>query len=225
VNLCKWWQGKTVADEIESRLSYDQLKCSEAGKKIFQTNLYHYAGVGHLAADYAYILRRGFDGIIEDIQAQEAKLDMHDPYFADKRDSYDAMIVCMNAAKIWTHRYAELAESMAKDCKDEKRKAELETMAANLRQVAGGPAKSFWQALQLFNIATVLIQTEGTATPFLTVVWTVAVSVLQSRYRCRQDHQGIRPGTDRRPVRESQLPHQTEGLRFHGRAEWPWVRR
>lgn len=161
VELCKWWQGQTVADEIESRLSYDQLKCSEAGKKIFQTNLYHYAGVGHLAADYAYILRRGFDGIIEDISAQQKLLDMHDPYFADKRDTYDAMIICMNAAKIWTKRYADLAAKMAEETKDAKRKAELETMVANLNQVAGGPAKSFWQALQLFNIATVLIQTEG----------------------------------------------------------------
>ena len=34
-------------------------------------------------------------------------------------------------------------------------------MADNCRQIAGGPAETFWQALQLFNFATTLTQIEG----------------------------------------------------------------
>lgn len=52
LDLCRWWQGRTLDDYINTRLDDDQLKGSEAGKKIFQTNLYHYAGTGHLAIDY-----------------------------------------------------------------------------------------------------------------------------------------------------------------------------
>ena len=52
VDLCRWWQGRTVDDLINAELDDDQLKGSEVGKKIFQTNLYHYAGVGHLVMDY-----------------------------------------------------------------------------------------------------------------------------------------------------------------------------
>lgn len=53
VELCRYWEGKTVDDLINSRLEKDQTKGSEVGEKIFQTNLYHYAGAGHLAIDYA----------------------------------------------------------------------------------------------------------------------------------------------------------------------------
>lgn len=53
LDLCSWWKGRTLDDYINVRLDGDQLKGSEAGKKIYQTNLYHYAGTGHLAVDYA----------------------------------------------------------------------------------------------------------------------------------------------------------------------------
>lgn len=33
LDLCEWWQGKTVADRIEGRLSYDQSKGSETGER------------------------------------------------------------------------------------------------------------------------------------------------------------------------------------------------
>lgn len=64
LDLCSWWQGKTLDDYINVRLDDDQLKGSEAGKKIYQTNLYHYAGTGHLAVDYARLMRMGFGGIL-----------------------------------------------------------------------------------------------------------------------------------------------------------------
>lgn len=41
VELCKWWQGKTIDDAVNARLDEDQKKGSEVGEKIFQTNLYH----------------------------------------------------------------------------------------------------------------------------------------------------------------------------------------
>ena len=43
-------------DLINVRLEEEQIKGSEAGKKIFQTNLYHFAGAGHLAIDYAKLI-------------------------------------------------------------------------------------------------------------------------------------------------------------------------
>lgn len=53
LELCAWWKGKTVDDLVNVKLDEDQTKGSEVGEKIFQTNLYHYAGAGHLAIDYA----------------------------------------------------------------------------------------------------------------------------------------------------------------------------
>ncbi len=161
VDLCQYWVGKTVDDLINDTLDDDQIKGSEAGKKIFQTNLYHYAGVGHLVLDYAKLMRVGFDGLIRDAEANYAKITKKDMDYAEKRDFYQAMLISLNAAKKYIERYAKLAADRAVAETDPKRKEELEIMSANCYQVAGGPAKTFWQALQLFNFATTLTQIEG----------------------------------------------------------------
>lgn len=161
VELCRYWVGKTVDDRINSRLDDEQIKGSEMGKKIFQTNLYHYAGAGHLVIDYAKLMKVGFDGLIAEAKANYDKLTKRDPDYADKRDFYEAMIIMHNAAKKYIKRYAALAEDYAAKETDSKRREELEIMAENCHQIAGGPAQTFWQAMQLFNFATTLTQIEG----------------------------------------------------------------
>jgi formate C-acetyltransferase len=161
VELCRYWQGRTVEDLINSRLEEDQTKGSQLGKKIFQTNLYHYAGAGHLAIDYAKLMKIGYNGLIEIAREGYEKLDKKDPEYADKRDFYQAMIIMHEAAKKYIERYAKLAEEYASKEQNLNRKEELETMAINCHQIAGGEPKTFWQALQLFNFATALIQVES----------------------------------------------------------------
>lgn len=161
LDLCRWWQGRTLDDYINARLDDDQLKGSEAGKKIFQTNLYHYAGTGHLAIDYARLMRLGFDGLLAQANEKLANLDMHDAEFVTKREFYQAMIIMHSAVKKYIARYAALADEMAGKETDEKRRGELRAIAENCRAVAGGAPKTFWQALQLFNFATMLICVES----------------------------------------------------------------
>ncbi len=161
VELCRYWQGRTVEDLINSRLEEDQTKGSQLGKKIFQTNLYHYAGAGHLVIDYAKLMKVGYNGLIEIAKKGYEKLDKKDPEYGDKRDFYQAMIIMHEAAKKYIERYAKLAEEYAAKEEDTKRKEELQKMAINCHQIAGGVPKTFWQALQLFNFATTLIQVEG----------------------------------------------------------------
>ena len=161
VELCRYWEGKTVDDLINAGLDEDQLKGSEAGKKIFQTNLYHYAGVGHLVMDYAKLMRTGFNGLIEEAEANLSKLTKRDPDYADKRDFYEAMIISLKASVRYILRYSALADERAAAEADPQRKKELEAMAENCRQIAAGPARNFWQAIQLFNFATTLTQIEG----------------------------------------------------------------
>lgn len=161
IELCKYWQGKAVDDQVEAYLDDEMKKGAQTGKKIFQTNLYHYGGVGHFSMDYAKILRIGFDGFIAQAEEGLARLTKKDPDFAEKRDFYHAAIICYKAAKQYILRYAALADEMAVTEKDPARKQELLAMAENCRQIAGGPAKTFWQALQLFNFATTMVQIEG----------------------------------------------------------------
>ncbi|MGL4383430.1 MAG: (2S)-3-sulfopropanediol dehydratase, partial [Bacilli bacterium] len=161
VELCRYWQGKNVDDLINARLEEDQIKGSEVGKKIFQTNVYHYAGVGHLVIDYAMLLENGYDGMIAKTQRAYDNLDKRDPEYGDKRDFYQAVLIMHNAAKKYILRYSALASEKALVEKDPKRKAELEAMALNTKQIAGGVPQTFWQAMQLFNFVTTMIQIEG----------------------------------------------------------------
>lgn len=161
IELCKWWQGRTVEDLINSRLEDEQKKGSQMGKKIFQTNLYHYAGTGHLAIDYAKLMKVGYGGLIEEAKEKLAALSKRDPEYADKKEFYTAMIIMLEASCKYIERYAKLAEEMAAVEADAQRKSELEMIAENCHAVAGGAPKTFWQAMQLFNIATALIQVES----------------------------------------------------------------
>lgn len=161
ISLCCYWQGKTVEDLANEYMDEDMIKGSEVGKKIFQTNLYHYGGIGHLVMDYDRLLREGFDGMIKRAERRLAGLDRRDPEFAAKREFYEAVIICHTAAKKYIQRYEQLARSKAAEESDSERKQELFAMADNCRQIAGGPAESFWQALQLFNFATTLTQIES----------------------------------------------------------------
>ena len=161
IELLKWWQGRTVADEVEGRLDEEQLKGSEAGRKIFQTNLYHYAGTGHLAIDYGKLMKVGFNGLIEEARGHREALSKKDPEFSDKKEFYDAMLIELEASCAYIERYARLAEEYAEKEADPERRDELERMAFNCHQIAGGPARSFWQAIQLFNFATTLITIES----------------------------------------------------------------
>lgn len=161
LDLCAWWQGRTVDDLINSRLDEEQMKGSEVGKKIFQTNLYHYAGVGHLVMDYGRLMKGGYDGVIEEVKEALGKLSKRDPEYADKKEYYQATIIMLEAAKKYIERYGKLAQECAAAEKDADRKKELEQMAENCFRIAGGAPQTFWQAVQLFNFATTLIQIES----------------------------------------------------------------
>lgn len=161
VELCKYWQGKTIKDMVNGKLDYEQTKGSQVGIKVFQTNLYHYGGAGHLAIDYAKLMRIGYDGFIAEAKEKLSKLSKRDTHYADKKEFYQALIIMHEAAKTYINRYAALAEEMAAKEADAKRKSKLESMAEVCHAIAGPAPKTFWQALQLFNIATTLIQIEG----------------------------------------------------------------
>ena len=211
LELCRWWKGRTLDDYINVRLDEDQLKGSEAGKKIYQTNLYHYAGTGHLAVDYARLMQLGFDGLLQRAREKLAALDMHDPEFCTKREFYQAVTIMYGAVKKYILRYAVLAEEMAAREQEAGRKAELEQIAANCRAVAGGTPKTFWQALQLFHFATMLICVESNG---------------HSISYGRMD-QWLYPyyQADKSLSKEFALELLEVEYVKHGPAQWPWLRR
>lgn len=146
---------------MEARLEPDQVKGSEDGRKIYQTNLYHYAGTGHLAIDYPRLMRLGVGGIQAEAEAGLNALSKRDPEYCEKRDFYRAILIMYRAVEQYILRYASLADQTAQSEPDPVRQKELLQIAANCRQISSGAPQTFWQALQLFNLMTTLIQVES----------------------------------------------------------------
>ncbi len=161
LELCEYWRGKTANEMIAAHLDDDQKKGSHMGEKVFQTNNYHFAGIGHFAMDFTKLMTLGYDGVIAQATGALAALPKSDPDYGEKRDFYKATLISLKAAKCYIVRYAEIAEELAATEESAQRRHELETIAANCHQIAGGVPQSFWQALQLFNFAVTLTQIEG----------------------------------------------------------------
>ena len=156
-----FWQGRTVADEVNAHLTDAMRRGSQLGKRVFMTNLYHFGGIGHYVLDYPKLMRVGFDGLIAEAQIARETLRAAGNVTDQNEEFYEAVIISLQAAKTFVSRYADLAAERAQTEADQTRAEELSQIAENCRQVAGGPATTFWQALQLWHFATSVAHIES----------------------------------------------------------------
>jgi pyruvate-formate lyase len=98
---------------------------------------------GHIVPDYPRLLARGLTGILAGADAQRAACRSE-----EERAFLDAVEIACRAVIDYAGRLAARCEAEARALRGEVRAAELEQMAANLRQAPSGPARTFWQALQ-----------------------------------------------------------------------------
>ena len=105
-------------------------------------------GFGSVTPDFAQVLNKGLNGIIAEIQDEKSKLDTKEPESLDKWNFYTAAALCLNGMINLAHRYASLAEEMARGEQQPERKQELEKIAEVCRRVPALPARNFHEALQ-----------------------------------------------------------------------------
>jgi len=116
--------------------------------------------VGAGAVDVPLVINKGLKAIIEDV---EQKLKDSLPITKEtnsKVNFYRAVLICLNAAIDWAHRYADLAEEMAKEETDPYRKEELLEIAEICRWVPENPARNFREAVQSFWFTHLLLEIE-----------------------------------------------------------------
>ncbi len=97
---------------------------------------------GHIVPDYERLLRKGLCGIRADAEAQLGGADRRETAFLN------SVIIAVDAVMDYAARLALRCEREAQCCPRPERAAELQRMAANLRQAPADPARTFWQALQ-----------------------------------------------------------------------------
>ncbi len=107
-------------------------------------------GFSLVAVDFAKILNEGAKSIIEEAKQCLKDIRYDAPDAIERRDFWEGTVMVFEAWVNFAHRYADLAEKMAGEEKNEKRKAELLEMARICRKVPYEPAESFREAMQSF---------------------------------------------------------------------------
>ncbi|MBR1747406.1 MAG: hypothetical protein IJ735_04265 [Clostridia bacterium] len=111
---------------------------------------------GHLVPDYAKIVRSGFKAVYEDLQSKYNALSEADKN-GKKGAQLRAMMTACEIPRDLAAKYREECLKRAAEEKDEKRKKELEVMAANLAVVPWNGAQDFYQAIQALWLTHMLV--------------------------------------------------------------------
>lgn len=154
------WKGQTFGDFSASLLDQNMQDLIDCG--VFTHGISNQSTMNH-SPDYDNLIKRGYRYYIDECKAKLADLEISDVYDMEQRIAWQAMIITMEAVIKFAHRYADLAEKQAAECRDPKRKEELLTMAENCRIVPENPPTTFLQATQLvwFNHLAISIEVAG----------------------------------------------------------------
>lgn len=147
-----YWEGKTYHEDLVRVFPEDtkKLTYNEDGSSRFIVNeTSSFRSSIQWVHDYEIILEKGFDGIKKEALERLESLDEDSAVDTlEKKPFLEATIITCDAIVLWANRYAELAEELAKNEKDGKKKEELLRIAENARRVPEFPPENFYQALQ-----------------------------------------------------------------------------
>ena len=155
-----YWKGKTVSDLAAANMDPEVLDVF-LNHGIFTVGNYFYNGVGHVNVNYEKVLKIGYEGIIEEAQAELAKLRRGQGDYASRRNFLEAVIESCEGVITYARRYSDLALREAADCTDSERKAELLAIAEACDHVPAKPARNFHEACQSFWFIQQLMQMES----------------------------------------------------------------
>lgn len=155
-----YWKGKTTSDLAASYMDPNVLNVF-LNHGMFTVGNYFYNGVGHVNVDYAKVLNKGLEGIIEETKAAMEKLDIAQGDYVKKKNFHEAVIESCEAVIGYARRYSDLALKEAGECTDSTRKAELLKIAENCDHVPAKPARDFYEACQSFWFIQQLLQCES----------------------------------------------------------------
>lgn len=154
------WKGNTFGDfaaDLEDPDVKDMLDAL-----VFTHGVSNQSTMNH-SPDYDNIVKYGYRHYIDECKKRLSEHVCKDVYDMEQRISWQAMIIVMEAIIAFAHRYADLAEKQAVDCKDERRKAELLTMAEACRTVPEYAPKTFLQGVQIvwFTHLAIVLEAVG----------------------------------------------------------------
>ena len=143
-----YWKGRSLEEAFLARLPEETRKIGVDTGVIDSDSKWRQA-VGEVTPDYQDVLfKKGFGGIIKEVEEHLAALDETRPEDEEKREFYQSVLLTSKGIICYANRYAQEAERLADQEPDAARAAELRTIAANCRYVPENPPRSFYEAMQ-----------------------------------------------------------------------------
>lgn len=118
------------------------------------------SGDAHLAVDYKQMLEIGLKGYKERVLHEKANLDLTVPKNIDKYHFYRAVLIVLDAVKMYADRFSKLAKEMAENSEDT-RKKELLEISRICAKVPYEPAETFHEAIQATWFIQLILQIES----------------------------------------------------------------
>lgn len=150
--ICDYWMKNAAKESFYRYLGDDVVNNlyeeNEAGAWIYAASTEAQTEKGWNIPDYDRVIRRGFKGLIEDVDAELEKTEIMSDETLKQRTFLEALKSMMLSAIKYANRYADLCNELAGKETDPERKEELLNMAKICAKVPEYPAETFQEAVQ-----------------------------------------------------------------------------
>ncbi len=154
-DIIPYWRGNTLEDYARKSLSNElNDRLNQLGVGMIFTEV---QGIGHIVLNYQKVLRVGLNGVIKEADEYLSRLGERGD---KKRNFYEATKMACRAVIDFAARYAEKAQDLMREEKDETRRKELEKIALICRRVPVDPAETFYEALQSIYFVNIAARIE-----------------------------------------------------------------
>ncbi len=158
-DIAPFWENNTLRARGEAIMPEEVAVFMETG--VFGMEGKLNAGDAHLSVNYQRVLKDGLCGYEQHVRDSLASLDLTDPDSVDKRAFYRAVLIVIDAVRVFANRYSALAEEHAEKESDIVRKGELLEMSRICAKVPYKPADSFREAVQSVWFIQLILQIES----------------------------------------------------------------
>ncbi len=146
--LILYWKGKSMSDIQQDKFSGDVLKywnMSEGSPGFWS----HWSELG--IPNYEKIFKIGLKGLIQQAEKRLEELDKEVPFdYIDQKEFLQSVIISLNAVIKLSHRYANMATTMAEETGDRGNRERLLKIAEICKRVPEHPPETLLEALQSF---------------------------------------------------------------------------
>ncbi|MBU1672254.1 MAG: formate acetyltransferase [Actinobacteria bacterium] len=156
-NIFPFWTRRNMREWVREK--YDQPLCQKLDERFAVYFMWKTAALSHTIADFPRMMRLGTNGMIEEIDAELAR---DEGASVEKRETLQAMRICLEAVNAYARRLSEKAASEAASEPDPGRRKELERMAEICSKVPAGPCDTLDEAVNACWILWLSLHMEST---------------------------------------------------------------